>query len=123
MAYIFPPLARAGVHRTVRFVRYLAPLGWDMTVLTADESYYPFNSPVDRALLKKIPPTIKVEATKIFRGFAKLLELKNRSKKQAANNKQPATSNPDGRSQQRASSIQHLAALQRFDYRLDDDSG
>lgn len=90
MAYIFPPLARAGVHRTVRFVRYLAPLGWDMTVLTADESYYPFNSPIDRALLKKIPPTIKVEATKIFRGFNKLLELKNRTT-QAANNKRQIT--------------------------------
>jgi len=103
VAYIFPPLARAGVHRTVRFVRYLAPLGWDMTVLTADESYYPFNSPVDHALLKKIPPSIKVEATKIFRGFNKLLELKNRNK-QAANEKQPATSN-----QQRATSNEQPA--------------
>jgi glycosyltransferase involved in cell wall biosynthesis len=93
VAYIFPPLARAGVHRTVRFVRYLAPLGWDMTVLTADESYYPVNSPVDRALLKKIPPSIKVEATKVFYGFNKLLELKNRRKKQAAINKQQARSN------------------------------
>ena len=101
VAYIFPPLARAGVHRTVRFVRYLAPLGWDMTVLTADESYYPVNSPVDRALLKKIPPTIKVEATKVFRGFNKLLELKNR-KKQAANNKRQITSDPEGHSQQPA---------------------
>jgi glycosyltransferase involved in cell wall biosynthesis len=99
VAYIFPPLARAGVHRTARFVRYLAPLGWDITVITADESYYPFNSPVDRALLKKIPATIKIEATKIFRGFNKLLELKNRGKKQAASNEQPATSN-----QQRATS-------------------
>ncbi|MGH7596314.1 MAG: glycosyltransferase family 4 protein [bacterium] len=88
MAYIFPPLARAGVHRTVRFVRYLAPLGWDMTVLTANESYYPFNSPVDRALLQKIPDAVKVESTKIFRGVDRLLELKNRGKKQTARSKQ-----------------------------------
>jgi glycosyltransferase involved in cell wall biosynthesis len=100
VAYIFPPLARAGVHRTVRFVRYLAPLGWDMTVLTANESHYPFNSPVDRALLQKVPDSVKVESTKIFRGVDKLLALKNRGKKQTANSKeqkanskkQPATS-------------------------------
>ncbi|MDZ7311395.1 MAG: glycosyltransferase [candidate division KSB1 bacterium] len=78
MAYIFPPLARAGVHRTVRFVRYLAPLGWDITVLTPDESYYPVNSPIDRELLKKIPASVKVEPTKIFRGVTKILELKAR---------------------------------------------
>jgi glycosyltransferase involved in cell wall biosynthesis len=98
VAYIFPPLARAGVHRTVRFVRYLAPLGWDMTVLTANESHYPFNSPVDRALLQKIPDAVKVESTKIFRGVDKLLELKKaassklqiKSKQQKANSKKQA---------------------------------
>jgi glycosyltransferase involved in cell wall biosynthesis len=114
VAYIFPPLARAGVHRTVRFVRYLAPLGWDMTVLTANESYYPFNSPVDRALLQKIPDAVKVESTKIFRGVDKLLELKNRGKKQVASgklqlksNEQPATSD-----QPRATS-KHRGFVQR----------
>ena len=85
VAYIFPPLARAGVHRTVRFVRYLAPLGWDITVLTADEAHYPFNSPVDRELLKKIPATVKVESTKIFHGTTKLFSLKSR-----VNGKAPA---------------------------------
>ncbi len=88
VAYIFPPLARAGVHRTVRFVRYLAPLGWDITVLTANEAYYPFNSPVDRALLKKVPDTVKVESTKIFRGVGKFLALKNRGRKQTAKSQQ-----------------------------------
>jgi len=92
IAYIFPPLARAGVHRTVRFVRYLAPLGWDTTVLTANEAYYPADSPIDRELLKKIPAAVRVESTKIFRGFNKLLELKNRSKKQGTNVKWQAKS-------------------------------
>jgi len=93
VAYIFPPLARAGVHRTVRFVRYLAPLGWDTTVLTANENFYPFNSPIDRELLKKIPASVKIESTKIFRGISKLVELKNRSKKQVTSDQQRATSN------------------------------
>lgn len=95
IAYIFPPLARAGVHRTVRFVRYLAPLGWNMTVLTTNEKYYPADSPVDRELIKKIPAVVRVESTKIFGGLDKLLELKNRHKQRpAANNQQQTTKNP-----------------------------
>ncbi|NUO81903.1 glycosyltransferase [candidate division KSB1 bacterium] len=76
IAYIFPPLARAGVHRTVRFVRYLPELGWDLTVLTVAEPYYPPNSPIDRELLKKIPATVKVAATPVFRGVENLFRIK-----------------------------------------------
>jgi glycosyltransferase involved in cell wall biosynthesis len=53
-------------------------LEWDITVLTANEAYYPPNSPVDRELAKKIPATVKVESTKIFSGVSKLFEVKSR---------------------------------------------
>ncbi len=76
IAYIFPPLARAGVHRTVRFARYLPELGWDLTVLTVAEPYYPPNSPIDRELLKKIPETVKIEATPVFRAVENLFRIK-----------------------------------------------
>ena len=76
-------------------------------MLTANEAYYPADSPIDRELLKKIPAAVRVESTKIFCGFNKLLALKNRGKKQGAtvkwqaksgqrpatSNRQPATSN------------------------------
>jgi len=122
IAYIFPPLARAGVHRTVRFVRYLAPLGWDTTVLTANEAYYPADSPIDRELLKKIPAAVRVESTKIFRGFNKLLALTNRGKKQRANAKWQVKSEErrakgEGRGakgeERGASNIRHPAEAQR----------
>lgn len=77
IAYIFPPLARAGVHRTVRFVRYLPELGWDITVLTVAEPYYPPNSPIDRELLQKIPASVKIESTPVFRGVDQLFRLKS----------------------------------------------
>ncbi len=77
IAYIFPPLARAGVHRTVRFVRYLPELGWELTVLTVAEPYYPPNSPIDRELLKKIPDRVKIESTPVFRGVENIFHLKN----------------------------------------------
>lgn len=86
IAYIFPPLARAGVHRTVRFVRYLPELGWDLTVLTVAEPFYPPNSPLDRELLEKIPKGVKIESTPVFRGIDNLLGLKKilRGKSRAA---------------------------------------
>jgi len=77
IAYIFPPLARAGVHRSVRFARYLPELGWDLTVLTLAEPYYPPQSPIDRNLLEKIPPEVKIAATPVFQGMENLFRMKN----------------------------------------------
>ncbi|MGH7496603.1 MAG: glycosyltransferase [bacterium] len=77
IAYIFPPLARAGVHRTVRFTRYLPELGWDITVLTVAEPYYPPQSPVDRELLGKIPAGVKIQSTPVFQGMENLFRMKD----------------------------------------------
>lgn len=77
IAYIFPPLARAGVHRSVRFARYLPELGWDLTVLTPAERYYPPHSPIDRDLVKKIPEEIALESTPVFQGAASMFHLKD----------------------------------------------
>ena len=90
IAYIFPPLARAGVHRTVRFARYLPALGWDVTVLTIAEPYYPPQSPVDRELLTKIPPEVKIAATPAFQGVERLFRLKDAVRLRPA---RPAQSN------------------------------
>lgn len=109
IAYIFPPLARAGVHRTVRFVRYLPELGWDLTVLTVAEPFYPPNSPLDRELLEKIPRGVKIESTPVFRGLDNLLSMKNilRGKGNAHASKTlraPATTKPQNEKQSPASS-------------------
>jgi len=77
IAYIFPPLARAGVHRSVRFARYLPELGWDLTVLTPAERHYPAQSPIDRDLVKKIPATVKIVTTPVFHGTTSVFRLKN----------------------------------------------
>ena len=77
IAYIFPPLARAGVHRTVRFTRYLPEQGWDLTVLTVAESSYPPQSPVDRELLKKIPAGVQIVSAPVFQGTENLFRVKD----------------------------------------------
>lgn len=40
MAHNFPPLASGGVHRPVKFARYLRELGWDVDVLTVKDIRY-----------------------------------------------------------------------------------
>ena len=60
LAYFFPPLGGAGVQRTLKFVRYLAPLGWRATVVTTRSRHYPVR---DESLLEEIPEGTRVVRT------------------------------------------------------------
>jgi glycosyltransferase involved in cell wall biosynthesis len=60
LAYLFPPLGGAGVQRTLKFVRYLAPLGWQATVISTRSRDYPARDP---SLLEEIPETTRVVRT------------------------------------------------------------
>src|SRR5947209_6870467 len=60
LAYFFPPLGGAGVQRTLKFVRYLDPLGWDATVVTTRSRDYPAH---DQSLLQEVPASARVVRT------------------------------------------------------------
>jgi glycosyltransferase involved in cell wall biosynthesis len=60
LAYLFPPLGGAGVQRTLKFVRYLEPLGWDATVITTRSQHYPARDP---SLLHEVPASTRVIRT------------------------------------------------------------
>lgn len=60
LAYFFPPLGGAGVQRTLKFVRYLEPLGWDATVVSTRSQHYPARDP---SLLREIPASTHVIRT------------------------------------------------------------
>ena len=60
LAYLFPPLGGAGVQRTLKFVRYLEPLGWDATVVSTRSRHYPARDP---SLLREVPPSASVIRT------------------------------------------------------------
>jgi glycosyltransferase involved in cell wall biosynthesis len=60
LAYFFPPLGGAGVQRTVKFIRYLEPLGWDATVITSRSRWYPAQDP---SLLRELPASTRVIRT------------------------------------------------------------
>jgi glycosyltransferase involved in cell wall biosynthesis len=60
LAYFFPPVGGAGVQRTLKFVKYLAQLGWDATVVAPRSRAYRIR---DSSLLADVPPTTRVRRT------------------------------------------------------------
>jgi glycosyltransferase involved in cell wall biosynthesis len=61
LAYFFPPLGGAGVQRTLKFIRYLEPLGWDATVVTTSSLHYPAHDP---SLLSDVPASTRIIRTR-----------------------------------------------------------
>jgi glycosyltransferase involved in cell wall biosynthesis len=61
LAYYFPPLGGGGVQRTLKFVRYLEPLGWDATVVSTRSRVYGI---LDPSLLAEIPASTHVIRTR-----------------------------------------------------------
>lgn len=60
LAYVFPPIGGGGVQRTLKFVRYLEPLGWDATVVSTRSRHYPAR---DSSLLQEVPAATRVVRT------------------------------------------------------------
>lgn len=74
IAYVFPPIAYAGSFRTLRLVKYLARMEYDITVLTLKEQPDLFN---DYSLLNKIDQTIQIVRTStidFWRSYQKIKE-------------------------------------------------
>lgn len=61
LAYFFPPLGGAGVQRTLKFVRYLEPLGWDATVVASRSRHYPARDP---SLMQDVPGRTRIIRTR-----------------------------------------------------------
>lgn len=59
IAYAFPPINRSGTHRTLGFVKHLAAMGWDATILTVE----PRDEPLDEILLGDVPESTVVLRT------------------------------------------------------------
>lgn len=57
LAYYFPPVGGAGVQRTLKFVKYLASLGWDATVVSTRSKAYAAR---DASLVEEVPHSTHV---------------------------------------------------------------
>ncbi len=72
VAYDFPPHAAIGTMRTLRVVRQLSARGWDVAVLTGDERTFLPGTPVDQALLARVPADVRVVRAASWRGWERL---------------------------------------------------
>jgi glycosyltransferase involved in cell wall biosynthesis len=63
----FPPDARPGTHRVIRFAKYLSQLGWSIHVLTPRTDAALYKQLRDASLIKKIPSSVKVYSTNALR--------------------------------------------------------
>jgi glycosyltransferase involved in cell wall biosynthesis len=63
----FPPDARAGTQRVLRFTKYLVKLGWNISVLTLKPEFSLYKSIQDHSLLSKVPASVDVRRTVVFR--------------------------------------------------------
>jgi glycosyltransferase involved in cell wall biosynthesis len=72
VAYDFPPHAAIGTMRTLRVVQRLVEEQWDVTVLTSDPRTFRPGTPVDEALMSRVPPSVRVVRAGAIRGFEAL---------------------------------------------------
>lgn len=63
VTYYWPPFGGTGVHRILKFAKYLSEQGHEIIVLTTKNAY---SHVVDEQLLKEVPEGIEVYRTKIF---------------------------------------------------------
>ncbi|TWU55685.1 hypothetical protein Poly59_19850 [Rubripirellula reticaptiva] len=64
VAFNFPPAVSAGIHRTLRFTRFLGEFGWFPTVLTSKPSQ---DAQVDLKLLNLVPVDVVVHDVELIR--------------------------------------------------------
>ena len=89
--------------RTLRVVQQLAAAGWDVTVVTSDPRTFRPGTPVDEALLGRVPENVRVVRAPVFRGVESPKGLvKRRMRKSGpgtgpapAGERPPATPEPD----------------------------
>ena len=75
VAYDFPPHGAIGTMRTLRVVRRLVEEDWDVTVLTSDPRTFRSGTPVEQALMSRVPAGIRIVRAPSFRGFDALKRI------------------------------------------------
>lgn len=77
-AHDFPPMLMAGVHRILRFVKYLPEFGWESVVISAPSRHGTVS--LDETLLKQVPQATVIERPAAFNPETELGKLLRRRK-------------------------------------------
>ena len=68
----FPPDASVGTMRTLRLVRHLANMGWNVDVVTASPQGFRAGTVIDPALVESVPPAVRVVRARALRPAERL---------------------------------------------------
>ncbi|MDD3741819.1 MAG: glycosyl transferase family 1, partial [Bacteroidales bacterium] len=82
ITYYWPPSGGIGVHRCLKFVKYLRDFGWEPIVYAPLDAQYPY---FDETNFKHIPENITILKHKIFEPFDIFKKLSGRKKTDQAN--------------------------------------
>jgi glycosyltransferase involved in cell wall biosynthesis len=69
VAYFFPPLAGAGVQRTIKYVKYLPEHGWDPVVVTTASTSYPARDPSLESDVPAQTPVLRAREVRAWRAL------------------------------------------------------
>ncbi|MBI5789096.1 MAG: glycosyltransferase family 4 protein [Candidatus Schekmanbacteria bacterium] len=72
LAYAYPPSARTGTYRTLRFSKYLPDEGWQPIILTLDEKKYEI---IDNNLVNEVPPVAKIYRTPAWLFYSRYSQI------------------------------------------------
>lgn len=66
ISYYWPPAGGIGVHRCLKFAKYLRKFGWEPVICTAENAEYPV---LDEGNFKDVPKNVTVLKTKIWEPY------------------------------------------------------
>lgn len=82
ISYYWPPSGGIGVHRCLKFAKYLREYGWEPVVYAPENAQYPY---FDETNFKHIPENITILKRKIFEPFDLFKKISGRKKTDQAN--------------------------------------
>ncbi len=72
VTYYWPPSGGSGVQRWLKFCKYLAPMGWDLTVLTPENPSFALR---DESLVRDVPTAVEVLKLPIWEPYQLYLKV------------------------------------------------
>jgi len=83
ITYYWPPSGGIGVHRCLKFAKYLREFGWEPVICTADGAEYPV---IDEGNFKDVPPGATILKTKIWEPYNLFKFISGKKKEERIHN-------------------------------------
>lgn len=83
ITYYWPPSGGIGVHRCLKFAKYLRHFDWEPIIYTAKDAHYPY---IDESNLKHVPDGITILKRKILEPFSSYKRFTGKAKDEPMSN-------------------------------------